>query len=151
MPIDIRGEENFHALAAKIRAGVARNRMPSDMRAGFEQEAKPMREAVFRSIATYLPNRYAAVLRRSLDIDARGAASGDTARVTLIATARGRHIGTTNAGNLRHPVFGRTRVPWVNQHVRRGFVSGPMDSRRRQLRERVHDALRKFLQEITRG
>lgn len=151
MPIEIRGEENFTRLAAKIRAGVARNRLVPDMRDGFEQEADPMRQAVFRSIDGYLPNRYASVLRRSLNIDSRGTSAGDTARVTLTATAGGRHIGTTNAGNLRHPVFGRRRVPWVNQGVQRGFVSKPMDSRRQPLRQRVVTALRSFLQEITRG
>lgn len=149
MPVEIRGAENFHILAAKIRAGVARNQLVPDMRNGFEKEAQPMRQAVFRSIDGYLPNRYASVLRGPLTITARGSSSGDTARVTLTATAGGRHIGTINAGDLRHPVFGRH--PWVDQGVRRGFVSEPMDSRRRQLRERVRAALRKFLSEITRG
>lgn len=142
---------SFDALAAKIRAGVARNRMVPDMRDGFVAEAPAMKDAVFRSIDGYLPNRYAAVLRSTLDITTSGQASGDTARVTMTATANGRHIGIVNIGNLRHPVFGRTRVPWVDQVVRNGFVSRPMDSRRRQLRSRVRQALRKFLQEITRG
>lgn len=149
MPIEIRGEENFDRLAAKIRAGVARNRLVPDMRDGFQKESDPMRQAVFRSIDGYLPNRYASVLRRSLDIDARGSSGGNTARVTLTATAGGRHVGVVNDGRLRHPVFGRR--PWVNQGVRRGFVSEPMNSRRQSLRQRVVNALRSFLQEITRG
>lgn len=149
MPVEIRGEANFHRLAAKIRAGVARNRMVPDMRDGFVAEAPAMRDAVFRSIDGYLPNRYAAVLRSTLNIDASGSGAGDTARVKMTATAGGRHIGTVNDGDLRHPLFGH--VPWYSQRVQTGFVSRPLDSRRRQLRQRVRDALRKFLSEITRG
>lgn len=150
MVIEVRGGENFNRLAAKIRIALGRNRMVPDMRDGFVAEAPAMRQAVFRSIEGYLPDRYASVLRSTpLDIDTSSSAAGNTARVQMTATARGRHIGTVNAGNLRHPVFGHN--PWVNQPVRRGFVSEPMDSRRRQLRERVRQALRNFLREITRG
>lgn len=150
MPFDVRGGDSFHVLAAKIRAGVARNPLVPNMRDGFEREAEPMRQAVFRSIDGYLPNRYASVLRGTLTINGRGSASGDTARVTLTATANGRHIGTTNAGRLKHPVYGNEST-WASQLVRPGFVSEPMGSRRQQLRQRVRDALRSFLQEITRG
>lgn len=149
MPIEIVGGESFDRIAAKIRVGVARNRLVPDMREGIEREAPPMRQAVFRSIDGYLPNRYAAVLRTTLDINAAGSAVGNTARVRMTATARGRHIGTVNAGDVRHPVFGGPA--WSGQPVRRGFVSEPMDSRRRQIRERIRQALRNFLQELTRG
>lgn len=150
MSFEIRGANNFDRVAGKIRRGVTRNRLVSDMRGGFEAEAPHMRQAVFRSIDGYLPDRYASVLRGTLDIDGRGSAGGNTARVTMVATAGGRHIGTVNAGNLRHPVYGNNDE-WAGQRVRPGFVSEPMDSRRRQLRERVRVALRSFLQEITRG
>lgn len=150
MAIEIVGAENFNILARRIDAAVARNHLVPDMRAGFEAEAPQMRQAVFRSIDTYLPTRYASVLRGTLDINGRGSASGNTARVTLVATAGGRHIGTTNAGSLRHPVFGHESA-WAGQNVRRGFVSEPMSSRRQQLRQRVSAALRSFLQVITRG
>lgn len=151
MAIEIVGAENFNILARRIDAAVARNHLVPDMRAGFEAEAPQMRQAVFRSIDGYLPNRYASVLRGTLVINGgQGSASGNTARVTLVATAGGRHIGTTNAGTLRHPVFGREST-WSTQPVRRAFVSEPMASRRSQLRERVRNALRRFLLEITRG
>lgn len=151
MPVVIVGAENFHALAAKLHRGVAQQRLVPDMRDGFIREAPGMREAVFRSIDVYLPDRYASVLRPTLDIDTtRTSALGDTATVTMTATAGGRHIGTTNAGNLRHPLFGHNGY-WYDQGVRRGFVSEPMASRRDQLREAVRQALRTFLQDIMRG
>lgn len=151
MAFEIRGEENFDRLAARIKASVSRNRLVPDMRDGFEAEAPQMRQAVFRSMDTYLPNRYASVLRGPLAINSRGSsASGNTARVNLVATAGGRHIGTVNAGRLKHPVYG-LESEWSGQTVRRGFVSEPMASRRQQLRRRVAAALRSFLQEITRG
>lgn len=149
MAIEIRGGQNFNRLAAKIRTQLTTDRLVPDMRDGIVAEAPQMRQAVYRSMDAYLPNRYASVLRGPLNIGTTSEVTGNAAKVTLTATANGRHIGTVNAGNLRHPFYGRS--PWYDQGVRRGFVSEPMDSRRRQIRVRIRAALRKFLGHMTRG
>lgn len=152
MPFEIVGGDQFGDLAARIRRNLAANRLVPNMRDGFIRESPAMHLAVLRSADTYLPDRYAAAMRPDLNIEPNGTVAGNTASTTFTATANGRHIGIINAGNLRHPLFGHG--PWYDQtgsSVRPGSISEPMDSRRQELRAAVVQALRNFLQDMTRG
>lgn len=55
---------------------------------------------------------------------------GSDDRPQVIATARGRGIslGPLNDGDLRHPVYGRTRGRWVSQRVPAGMWQDACDA-----------------------
>jgi len=149
MPIEVRGAEQFDELAARIRRRLASNSLVMGIRDGLVAEAPEMRNAVFRSMNAYLPDRYAGVLRPTLTITPAATVAGTRATVRMTAWSQGDHIGIVNAGRLRHPVFGMD--VWVDQRVRPGFITEPMRGRIPQLRDRVRQATRQFLRDMTRG
>jgi hypothetical protein len=85
-------------------------------------------------------------------------------RITIVFYARGktvnRDIRAMNAGNLRHPVFGRNRRlksgalqanPWVLQRIRPGLVDEPAERAVPAARKKIEDAIDRVSQQIEKG
>lgn len=86
------------------------------------------------------------VARADLAVDVGGTDERPTVEVT--ANGRGIALGPLNAGDLRHPVYGRTRGRWVSQRVPSGMwqdaceaaAEGSDDELLQELRDAARDA-----------
>ncbi|HEX6970011.1 MAG TPA: hypothetical protein VF174_14550, partial [Micromonosporaceae bacterium] len=138
-----KGQADLSTLAARLRT--ADKALMKELRASVVRAAKPLEDAIVDNARSYMPSGYGPVLARFLRnrITQRAGSSGFVVTMTTIATGKSerRAIKALDEGNLRHPVFGRTRYrkyrdgkripgrgqpipnPWVRQSVRAGFWS----------------------------
>src|SRR5215831_16114129 len=99
-------------VAARLKTlgeGGLRRELTDAIRRGTE----PVEESIRQHLPDYLPDRYAAVLDEDLRIttSVRPAAADPGVFVVGTPIRKRRKLGTINAGNLRHPVFGQYGVP----------------------------------------
>jgi hypothetical protein len=164
------GADRFYDVAKRLRGAANRKDLVKEMRTGITKAVPALREAVKAHAADYLPDAYAAEILPSLRFRTNTKTSGDTVTVTMTVTATGqggnaRQIGDLEDGDLRHPVFGRTRAlsrhavhratsmanPWVNQSVKPNFVSEPMTEAAPAVRKEIEAAVDRVLTKITGG
>ena len=91
---------------------------------GFRSAARPLGESMVQALAGDMPKRGGLSARvANSKVSIRNATTGSNPRVAI--TVRGPKgamaVGAMNAGNLRHPVFGRKT--WVSQHVPAGAAT----------------------------
>lgn len=164
------GADKFHTVARRLKGAADRKDLVKEMRKGITSAVPALREAVRESAPEHLPDRYAAELVPSLRFRTNTAVSGSTVRVTVAVTATGRggnarQVGDLEDGDLRHPVFGRTRAlkrhavhratsmpnPWVNQRVKPRFVAEPMTEKAPAVRQQIEAAVDRVLAKLTGG
>lgn len=102
-------------------------------------------ERAFVDEAGTLPRRGGlARLVASSDLTVDEDVSGEQVGVTVRAGNARVSLGPLNAGDLRHPTYGR--APWVSQPVRRGFWQRACETAARgsddELLQRIRDAAR---------
>lgn len=150
--LKITGTEQFVALAKKLNAQGKQGRgLWRELNTQLKAAAEPMVDVVKLHLSDYLPDAYAKVLRTSLTVRVSRSTKGNAAGLKLVGVAKGvkkkRHIKVINDGTLRHPVYGNPEV-WVDQPVRPGFWSTPLDSARaipaKQIRRAVQNTIRKL-------
>lgn len=150
--LKITGTQQFVTLAKKLNAQGKQGRgLWRELNTQLKQAAEPMIDVVKLHLSDYLPDRYAKVLRTSLTVRVSRSTKGDAAGLKLVGVAKGvkkkRHIKVINDGTLRHQVYGNPEV-WVDQPVRPGFWSTPLDSARaipaKQIRRAVQNTIRKL-------
>lgn len=150
--LKITGTQQFVTLAKKLNAQGKQGRgLWRELNTQLRQAAEPMIDVVKLHLSDYLPDRYAKVLRTSLTVRVSRSTKGDAAGLKLVGVAKGvkkkRHIKVINDGTLRHQVYGNPEV-WVDQPVRPGFWSTPLDSARaipaKQIRRAVQNTIRKL-------
>jgi hypothetical protein len=90
-----------------------------------EKATRPAQREITGHLERYLPDRYAAELRREMKVSAGAAVGRGRVGVRVQAAARKSGLGALNSGRLRHPLFGN-RERWYTQRVRRGFFSDPL-------------------------
>lgn len=124
--------------------------LQKEVYAGLTRAVKPLTAAVKREAAATLPHRGGYARLMAAQVRIRVNRRGGTA-IRLVAAARGRReqrdVRRANAGELRHPVYGRRRLrlwtkttprrripggqpipnPWTTTAVRPGFVYRPVD------------------------
>jgi hypothetical protein len=130
MQAKISGAEEFAALARKLHQ-LGRTDLRRQLDAAINKSVKPSTADVQKSLHTYLPDQYAAVLRPELKIRARKRSTGPTVGVRLVATAlkpdgRKRELVALNAGKLFHPLWGSWLPPRQVQKVKPGFFDQPL-------------------------
>ncbi len=164
------GADKFHTVARRLKGAANRKDLVKEMRKGITDAVPALRDAVRESADEHLPDNYAAELVPSLRFRTNTAVSGSTVWVTLAVTAVGqggnaRRVGDVEDGDLRHPVFGRTRAlsrhavhratstanPWVNQRVKPRFVAEPMTEAAPAVRKEIEAAVDRVLNKITGG
>lgn len=150
--LKITGTQQFVTLAKKLNAQGRQGRgLWRELNTQLKQAAEPMIDVVKLHLSDYLPDAYAKVLRTSLTVRVSRSTKGNAAGLKLVGVAKGvkkkRHIKVINDGTLRHPVYGNPEV-WVDQPVRPGFWSTPLDSARaipaKQIRRAVQNTIRKL-------
>jgi hypothetical protein len=111
---------------------------------GLAKTTEPLTKEIRAEAGRTMPSGYGPTLSKSLRFRRSTRERSGTARVELRIYGDGareeRDIRRLNRGELRHPVFGRSRRirrgpkagtvvrnPWAVQHVRKGFVDRPVD------------------------
>lgn len=149
---EITGTQQFVALAKRLNAQGKQGRgLWRELNTQMKNAAEPMTDAVLTHLADYLPDRYAKVLRTTLTVRVSRSTKGGSAGLKLVGKARGakknRHIRVINQGTLRHPVHGNPEA-WVDQTVKPGFWSQPLDANRKipatHIRRAVQNTIRKL-------
>lgn len=110
MPVD--GDfEQLRTLGARLKdAGTEGRGLQRELRKGLRAAADPLAKKIDdeKRMDPYMPDRYAGVLSKDLDVKVRTSISGDP-KVTIEAKAREHHrkIGQIEDGYINHPVFAR--------------------------------------------
>lgn len=170
MAVHVEGVDRFRVVARRLRTAADRKDLTRELRKAILDAVPELKDAVRADAPDYLPDRYAGELVPSLRMTTSSTMTGDQVTVRISVTAKGkggnaRQVGDLEGGNLRHPVFGRTRAlrrhakhkatsqvnPWVSQDVRAGFVSKPMLAGRPAVRKEIEAAVDRVLDKIARG
>jgi hypothetical protein len=140
--IEIRGGDEFTALAARIRK--AEGELPHELTDALERAAPPLEHAATRSAAANLPKRGGlAAIVASAGMSHQRRAGG------IRITARGiTQLKLTDEGMVRHPVYGKPGT-WVGQAIpkARDWFEKPI----RDGLPKVRDALERAVDKLFRG
>lgn len=159
--VDVRVSENYRRVAREIKAA-ADGGLRREMTKAIASAAKPAQAAVKAAVPSYMPGSggYAATLQAALRLRTVRRAGG--VRITAEADGAGgkRDVGAREKGSLRHPVYGRFRVshrrrsfierPWVNQRIRPGFFTEPIQDRKNDIRDEIAEAIQRLADQIAR-
>jgi len=151
----ISGTEEFLRVARALNAqGSAGRGLWKELNDGLKRAAKPMEDEVRKHLGKYLPGRYAPLMRSSLVVRVSRSTRGNAAGLKLIGTAKGasrkRHVRVIDQGTLRHPVFGNREV-WVDQRVKPGFWSTPLENSREKPAREISRAIQNTASKIERA
>lgn len=143
MLVELRGADQFQALARQLRAAGAKG-LGREMAAGLRKATAPITRAVDAEAGQVMPNRggYRRALTGSLRhrTEVRTTAVRASVKVRTYADGTGsrRDVPALNKGQLRHPVYGRSRKlrrgpkagsiranPWAVTRIRAGFWDRP--------------------------
>lgn len=138
--IEIHGEEQFNALAARIRK--AEGELPHELIAALERAAPPLERAATESALANLPRR------GGLNAVVAAAGMSHQRRAGGIRiTARGiTQLKLTNDGAVRHPVYGEPST-WVQQAIPKaeGWFDKPIMAGEPKVREEIDKTLDKLI------
>lgn len=138
--LHIEGAAKLHHVYAELKElgdGALRRELTKAIR----EATKPAKEAVKASALSKLPKRggFAALVSASrvTNVVKTGSRS---AGVQIKAVNAGDNIRATDAGNVRHPVFGN-RQTWQDQKVTPGWFTEPLEAEAPKVQEAVIKAL----------
>jgi hypothetical protein len=136
LEIRVEGAARLHALAAQMREA-GRKDLAREMGTALGKATEPIQKAIESSAAETMPRSggYNATFTKSLKFKSRRRSAGSEAGLSLTTYADGkgdrRDINALEAGNLRHPIWGRSRPgarkgqrhanPWAVTRIRSGF------------------------------
>ncbi|BCJ45314.1 hypothetical protein GCM10010168_85830 [Actinoplanes ianthinogenes] len=135
LDLKIRGDRRLREVAAQIKA-IGDKGLGREMAAGLRKATEPIKKGIRTSAEQTMPasGGYSALLSKSLRWRVNVRPGARIANVTLTTTADGtkekRDLGRLEAGELRHPVWGRSRKlksgkrksnPWATTTIRAGF------------------------------
>lgn len=165
LEVRVSGAAELHRVAAEIRRE-GRKDLAKEMSKALSNAVEPVRKSIRASADQTMPRAggYGAVFDKSLRFRMARRNRANEASLDLATYADGtserRDIDALEKGNLRHPVFGRSRAgkrkgervanPWAVTSIRSGFwkrgTDGAMDEAQKQL-ETVIDKLAERLAE----
>lgn len=153
--IDIGGKEQFVRVAKALNAqGSAGRGLKKELMTAIKAAAKPMENEVRDHVAQYLPDRYAPIISKGLVVRPSQSTRGKSLGLKLVGYAPGqsrrRQIKVIDGGTLRHPVYGN-REAWVDQKVKPGFWSTPLDNAREKPAKEIRRAIQTVAAKLTRG
>jgi hypothetical protein len=109
----VQGAQAFQILAQHLKE-TGEGGLRRDLNKAIRDAAKPAADLVGNTshLKEYMPNRYAGVLARDLEVTTSARAGGTSPGITIRARAptvggSGRRVKRLDAGVLGHPVFGR--------------------------------------------
>lgn len=120
-----------------------------------EKAVEPIKKSIAESAARTMPSGYAPTLSRSLKH--RRTTKTDTRRGAVRLATYGdgrkerRDLPALEAGKLRHPVFGRTRSPWVQQRIRAGFHKRGIEKAGGEAEKQILVVVDDFVQRLAKG
>lgn len=139
---------SLNAVAVRLRE-IGESDLVRELQNAIGDAVAPLPGRIRAGLPAHLPNRYAAVLDADMSVSRRTflGGAGDTARVTVYATPRGkrRKLRVSDAGSLWHPVFGDRERWYANvapgHGMERGWFSGPVDEAVPEIRQAVERAM----------
>lgn len=168
MAVEVRvsGAAKLHKLAARMRAE-GRQDLLRQMSEALTKASDPVKDKIREEASAVMPasGGYKEALDKSLKfrVQRRGASAQSEVTLTTYATGKAerRDIRALNKGNLRHPVFGRSRAgkrkgerianPWAVTSIRAGFwdrgVEGVADEAEKRMSEVVQEFAQKLIGE----
>jgi hypothetical protein len=153
LEVRVTGGAQLRRVAAQIKATGDKG-LGREMSAALTKALRPLDEAIAAEASKAMPSGYRPVLTASLRHRRSTRTAARSASVRLTTTGAGRReqrdLPALNAGNLRHPVFGRSRRikrgpragtaqpnPWSVTRVRPGFydrgIENAADAAEREL------------------
>jgi len=151
--LTVRGQRKLDTVADRLarEARVFQRRVSTATKDAVQRNYRPV---LVGMTASFMPNRYAAVLSRDLRVATTvSLASG---RVTVRVSAptggkTGRQVDSLEfRGQLRHPLFGN-RKHWYGQRIRRRFASVPLHATKRYIVMEIDRELDKISRNVERG
>lgn len=146
----ITGAEQFAALAAKLKKAGERG-LRADLLRGLRSEAKPLIAEARQAARQQLPRHGGLNVRVANDpITVRVRTVGNTVGVRIVTTTT--DTRGTNAGRIRHPVFGNRDV-WVTQEDERakGWFSDTLANSAPQVQRAMMGVLADVASKLTGG
>lgn len=131
LSVSVTGAAEARHVAVLLRA--RHKTMQRDIVKGANKATRPLERRI-REEVKRMPGGYQAVLAASLKVTTSVRQAGIKIIVKAQGTTEQRDVSARDAGSLRHPVFGRTKIlksgkpranPWAHQRIRPGFVSDP--------------------------
>lgn len=163
LDINIKGIAELRKLAAHIRATGDKG-LGKEMARALEKAVEPVKTAIVESAEETMPSGYAETLARSLRHRRTTRAAARQASVRLATFGEGkterRDVVALNQGNLRHPVFGRSRRtrrggrksnPWAVTSIKSGFHDRGVRAGGPEAEKRLLVVLDDFAARIAKG
>lgn len=148
MELEVLGADQFAALSRRLREAADKG-LQRELYAALNRASRPARERVMAELPAYLPDGYAEDFGPTLRMRTSGR-GGRNAGIRITAKAKGptgeRFVGPLDAGELRHPLFGRR--PWYRQDVHAGFFSEPIAESAPVIREELIGAMETIAEQI---
>lgn len=153
--LEVRGTEEFVRVAKALNAqGSAGRGLKKELMTAIKAAAKPMENEVRDHVAQYLPDRYAPIISKGLVVRPSQKTTGKSVGLKLLGYAPGqsrrRQIKVIDGGTLRHPVYGN-REAWVDQKVKKGFWSEPLQRAREKPAKEIRRAIQTVAEKIKKA
>lgn len=164
MGLDVRlaGIDDILKLAQQIKATGDKG-LGREMAKALNQAVEPVKTAIGASAAETMPSGYAPTLTASLRHRRSQRAAARQAALRLTTLGEGvkeqRDLVRLNKGELRHPVFGRSRPtrrgrrqnPWATTRIRPGFHDRGVKDAGPEAEKRLGRVLDDFAARLTKG
>lgn len=150
MEVEVQGSAELGRLARELK-DAGHGDLRKALLAGIRDAGKPILADAKKHAAADLPQTgglAAQVAGSKFAVRTSLAASG--ASVKLLVTNNKNLIKSTNAGSIRHPVFGNTDV-WEQQSVKGGWFSDTAKGSADEFRDAIYKAMRKVAADIERA
>ena len=162
MEVRITGADQLHKLAAHIRATGDKG-LGRELARALDKAIEPVKRSIEASAEKTMPSGYRGTLTRSLRHRRTIRAAARQASVRLatfgVGSKERRALPALNAGDLRHPVFGRTRRtktgpkanPWAITRVTPGFHERGTEKAGDEAEKQILLVLDDFADRLTKG
>jgi hypothetical protein len=158
----VQGAQAFQILAAHLKEA-GEGGLRRELQKKIRDAADPIADDIdaLANLKVHMPDRYAAVLAKDLQVTTHARAGGTSPGVTIMARAPtlgggGRKVRQREEGIITHPAWpgGRPRKEWKwkvqTAGMKPGFFTGPAEKAVPQVRDAVLAAMRDVTDKITR-
>lgn len=139
MIVKVEGANKFTELARRLKTYGDGKTLRAEFYKGINRAAKPLKDDVRKAARERLPHRGGLAQRvASSRITVTRRMTGNAAGVSIKGT-NGYDIGSIDRGRVRHLVYGHK--PWVNQMVKSGFWTDPLEAGAPAVREELEKVM----------
>lgn len=156
------GAQRLREVAKQIRAAGDKG-LGRDFAKALNKAVEPVKKSISDSAERTMPSGFAPTLTRSLKHRRSNRTDARKATVVLATYADGkkerRDLPSMEAGDLAHPVFGRTRSsrkgitanPWVRQRIQAGFHERGTEKVGDEAEKQILVVVDEFVQRLAEG